>query len=91
VTVGTIAYDPGYSADGTGETIAVQGDITDAVRAYMLTVAPGSEVVLSHIAGIISTWPGVHDATGVLLNGTAFNVAVPLSPPGAPFLNTLTL
>jgi uncharacterized phage protein gp47/JayE len=91
MTVGTISYESGYSADGIGGTIAVRDDITAAVAAYLLTVRPGDEVVLAHAAGIVATWPGVHDATDVELNGAAANVAVALSPPQSPFLNSLTL
>jgi uncharacterized phage protein gp47/JayE len=91
VTVGTISYEAGYSADGAGNTIAVKDDIATAVAAYLQTVRPGSEAVVAHVAGIVATWPGVHDATDVELNGAALNIAVALDPPAAPFLESLTL
>lgn len=91
VAVTAITYESGYSADGTGATIAVQDGINAAIAAYLLTVRPGSEVVLSHVAGIISTWPGVHDATGITINGIAANVPVTLSPPQSPYLQSLVL
>jgi uncharacterized phage protein gp47/JayE len=91
VTVASIVYETGYSADGTGGTVAVQPDIAAAISAYLLTVLPGDETVLARVAGIIATWPGIHDAGGVQLNGAAANVAVSLSPPQAPYLASLAL
>lgn len=88
---GDITYETGYSADGSGGTIAVKPDLEAALAAYLLTVHPGDEVVLAHAAGIVATWPGVHDFTGVTLNTVAANLAVGLDPPQAPILNSLTL
>jgi uncharacterized phage protein gp47/JayE len=90
VVVGSISYESGYSADGAGGTIAVGDDIKAGIAAYMQSVRPGTEAVLAHVAGIIATWPGVHDAGGVTLNAGTTNIAVSLSPPQSPFLNSLT-
>lgn len=91
ITLSTITYEDGYSADGAGNTVAVQPGITAAINNYLLTCPPGGEVVVAHAAGIISTWPGVHDVTGVEVNGSASNLAIGLTPPESPFLSALTL
>lgn len=88
---GTIAYKAGYSADGAGNTIAVHDDIAAAISLYLLTVPPGGTVRVAHVAGIIATWEGVDNVTGVTLNGSGADIAVGLSPPQAPRLGTLTL
>lgn len=91
VATAGITYEDGYSADGAGGTIAVQDDLQDQIAAYFLGVQPGDDVILARVSGIIATWPGVHDFTGVTLNGVAANLAVGLDPPEAPVLNSLTL
>lgn len=90
VAVGAITYAEGYSGDGAGGTVAVGDDIAAAIRAYMQSILPGDSVTLSHVAGLVATWEGVVDATGITLNGAAANVALTLAPPQVAQLGTLT-
>lgn len=85
-----LTYNSGYSWDGSGGTVAVGQLIQAQIIAYLLTVPPGSSVTLSHISGIIATYPGVFDVASVRLNGTAANVSVALSPPKVPVLTSFT-
>lgn len=86
-----VLYEAGYSADGSGNTVALAGPIGAAINAYMITVVAGDDVVLSHVAGIIATYPGVKDATDVQLNGAGANITLTLTPTQAAQLGTLTI
>lgn len=87
---GHLDYELGYSWDGFGNTVAVGPDAQAAIVAYLLTIPPGGEVVLSQVQGLLATTRGVHDVTGLTLNGAAANVAVGLSPPQTPQLVPFT-
>lgn len=75
-TVGAITHDSGYSLDGTAGTVPTRAAIQDAVSSYLNTLPPGSAVVLNAVIRQMMEVPGVHDVTGVTLNGSAANVAV---------------
>lgn len=88
VTVGsTIEFEPGYSLDGAGGTIALRTLITTAVKGYVEAVPSGGEIVRARIVQMIAGVPGVHDVsvtiTGAAGNG---NLVVPASPPQVPVL-----
>jgi uncharacterized phage protein gp47/JayE len=87
VTVaGTVEPEEGYSLDGAGGTIALQGSIEDALASYIDSVESGGEVVLAQVSGRIAGVTGVHDVGGLTLNGAAANLAVAASPPRVPSL-----
>lgn len=91
VVAATVTYQTGYSATGAGSTVALAPQISAAITAYLNTILPGDAIVLSHIAGIIATTPGVHDVTGVELNSGTTNITLTLTPPQSPVLTTLTI
>lgn len=82
----TVETEPGYSLDGLGGTIPLRDAIEAAVAAYIDSVEAGGEVVLAQVLARIASIQGVHDVTGVTLNGVAGNVDVAADPPEAPTL-----
>ena len=88
--IADITYENGYSWDGYGGTIAVGPGVQAQIIAYYLSVAPGSEVVLAHVSGLIATFPGVFDVGGVTIAGAAANLQVGLEPPQVPVLSSFT-
>jgi uncharacterized phage protein gp47/JayE len=87
----TVTYKDGYTADGAGNTVALQTPIAAAMEAYLTTIQPGDKVVISHLNGILATWEGVEDITAATLNGATANITLSLSPPQAAYLETLTI
>lgn len=80
----SIEFERGYTLDGVGGTVALGDEIDAAVRNYVERVEPGGEVVIAKVAGVIVTVPGVHDVSGVRLNGGAANVPVDDDPAQIP-------
>jgi uncharacterized phage protein gp47/JayE len=76
VVTAVLAFESGYSLDGTGGTIALRQTIIDSINSYVGSRPPGEDVMRSKVIGQISLVPGVSDVTGVLLNGVAGNVTV---------------
>lgn len=74
--VGTVIFDAGYSLDGTSGTLAVRDQIDRAIIDYVDALKPGESVILNHVIARFFTAPGVHDVSGVTLNGTASDVLV---------------
>lgn len=87
----TADFEQGYSLDGEGGTIALEGPMKEAVNAYVKTVQSGGEVVLSQVQGRMAVVPGVHDVGDVTINGEAENLAVSDNPPKVPTLVALNL
>lgn len=79
--VATVTWLEGYSATGAGSTIAVGPDLSAAIQAYLLSIPPGGTIRLSHVAGLIATWEGIDNATGVTLNGVAGDIVLGMGPP----------
>lgn len=78
---GKIEFEPGYSLDGAGGTVAMRAQLVEAIRNYIETAEPGSEVVRQKIIGRIASFTGVHDvAANLKLNGTEANVALASAP-----------
>ncbi|HEX7088721.1 MAG TPA: baseplate J/gp47 family protein [Longimicrobiales bacterium] len=86
VVAGTVEFEAGYSWDGYGGTVALGDAITDAVEAYVESVESGGEVVIKQVEGRVTSIPGVHDLSGLTLNGAAVNVPVPANPARVPVL-----
>ena len=84
-------FEPGYSLDGTGGTIALRQPMKDVIAGYLSTVQTGGEVVRQQVAGRIVQLRGVHDMTLPTLNGSAQNIQIPSSPPQRPALGELTV
>lgn len=94
VIAALIEFESGYSLDGTGGTVtlALRDLITDAIVRYIESVGPGEEIVLNQVIGRITSITGVHDVSGVTINGVAANVTVDDDPAQVPQVTTpLTL
>lgn len=89
--VAAIEFESGYSLDGFGGTIALRADIVAALTDYVERVEPGGEIVYERVKGAIVTVPGVHDISGVTVEGGTANVAVDDDPAQVPQLATPTL
>lgn len=72
----TLVLDAGYSLDGTGGTIAVRGDVVQSLSEYIDALRPGDDVILEHAKARLFAVTGVHDVSGVTLNGSAANVVL---------------
>jgi uncharacterized phage protein gp47/JayE len=72
----TLVLDTGYSLDGIGGTIAVRSDIVESLSEYIDSLRPGDDVILEHAKARLFAVTGVHDVSGVTLNGSAANVAL---------------
>lgn len=89
---GEIEFEPGYSLDGAGNTIAMRDDLEVAARDYIDLSEPGGEVVRQKVIGRLVAFDGVKDVSGNLkLNGTKANVALDDDPAEVGELGTLTL
>jgi uncharacterized phage protein gp47/JayE len=73
-----VAFRQGYTLTGTGGTIAIQQDITDAIKSYVDYLPPGQDVYVSKIVDVLVEVDGVDDVllSSVLLNGANTNLAV---------------
>lgn len=71
-----VAFDPGYSLDGTGGTIATRDDISTSLSGYIDNVEVGEDIVLNHVESRFFRVRGVYDVTGTQLNGVAANLTV---------------
>jgi hypothetical protein len=87
----TVEFEPGYSLDGFGGTIARREAIVTALRAYTEAIESGGEVVYEQGKGRIVTVEGVHDVSGVMLNGDVVNLPVDDDPAQAPALADVVL
>jgi uncharacterized phage protein gp47/JayE len=89
----TVEFEPGYTLDGFGGTIALGSLISAAVTAYVESVPPGGEIVRAQVAGRITQIVGVHDLdyASLLLNGVAANVLVDDDPAQSPDVTAATI
>jgi uncharacterized phage protein gp47/JayE len=75
-----VTYEPGYSATGTGGTVALGEQIEEAIADYIRSEPPGGEVVLNKVIGRLTAFVGVHDVSAVKLNTKAENIKLANSP-----------
>lgn len=87
-----IEFEPGYSLDGFGGTVAQRDVLRAALRDYVERVPSGGEIVVAQLAGRLATILGVHDVRIVSLEGVAppVNVQISADPPEAPQLTEPT-
>jgi uncharacterized phage protein gp47/JayE len=78
----TIEFESGFSLDGFGGTWRCARTCSRALREYIERVESGGEVVVSQLAGLIATTPGVHDAAVTSLEGITppVNLAISADP-----------
>lgn len=88
---GKVTLRPGYSLDGHGGTISLQGPLEDVLTRYLLGVEGGSEVIIAQIEGQIVTLEGVEDLAELEVNGHKTNFALTAEPPQVPRLGKLEL
>lgn len=87
-----VEFEDGYSLDGAGGTVAMRDEITAAIREYIETTEPGSEVVRQKVIARIASFAGVHDVGGGLeLNAAEANIALESNPAQVGELGTVTL
>jgi uncharacterized phage protein gp47/JayE len=89
----TIEFESGFSLDGFGGTVALRADLLARLGEYVERVESGGEVVVSQLAGLIATTPGVHDAAVTSLEGITppVNLAISADPAEAPQLGDVVL
>lgn len=87
---GTVEFEPGYSWDGFGGTVALGDPIEESIEAYVESVESGGEVVVKRVEGRVTVVTGVHDVSDLTLNGVAANVAIPADPARVPTLTRPT-
>lgn len=90
--VGMVIPEFGYSLDGVQNTIATRSSILASLSTYLRSLEPGGTVVYEHIQACFFV-PGVHDISGVTVNGTvgqSIELAAGLQPEVA-WLGTVTL
>jgi uncharacterized phage protein gp47/JayE len=87
----TVAFERGYSLDGTTGGAAIRAVIQAAVAGYINAQVPGGVVYYSKVLGAIADLNGVKDVTSVLVNGATSNISLSFNPPQVPTLTTLTL
>lgn len=85
-----VAFETGYSLDGTGGTTALRAALTAVVRDYGDHLDVGASVVKNHIEGQFFRIKGVHDVTVTL---PAADVAIngATTPPEVAKIGTVTL
>jgi uncharacterized phage protein gp47/JayE len=71
-----LVLDEGYSIDGAAGTTDVSATIEDAIRDYIDTLPPGSDVIRNKVIEAIMLVPGVLDLQNLLMNGSAGNLSV---------------
>jgi uncharacterized phage protein gp47/JayE len=76
---GTIEPEPGYSLEGSTNTVALRATIEEAVAAYTDGLQSGEEVVYARVIAEVMNVIGVHDSDLTINGGTA-NVAIPTDP-----------
>lgn len=84
--VAVVEHESGYSLAGGPGSSATREQIELAVDEYVRSVLPGGEVVRSQVSARIVTVEGVHDVSGLTINGVAGDLAVPADPPKSPVL-----
>lgn len=90
--VAKVEFADGYTLDGAGGTVAMRDEITAAVREYIESAEPGSEVVRQKVIGRVASFAGVHDVDGGLtLNGETDNIALGSNPAQVAELGEVTL
>lgn len=78
----TLVMEDGYSIDGAGGMTDLSADVEAAVREYIDTLDPGSDVIRNKVIEAIMLVPGVADLSALTLNGGGGNVVVtPLQVP----------
>jgi uncharacterized phage protein gp47/JayE len=89
----TVEFEPGYSLDGFGGTVARAAEITAALRSYVEAVPAGGEIVVAHLVGQVAGVAGVHDVHIDALEGVtpAVNVTISANPAQVPVLSVPTL
>lgn len=84
VIAADIEFETGYSLEGSSSTLGLRTLIEDAIIRYVEAIGPGEEIVLAQVIGRITSVYGVHDVTGVTINGSAANLTVDDDPAQVP-------
>lgn len=79
--VGTVAFKPGYSLDGTAGTTAQRALIVQALSDYIDSLDVGDDVIYDHVKAQFFRVPGVLTISGVTVNGGTADVALSTNPP----------
>ena len=90
VVAANVDYDAGYSIAGAGGTISIGAEIQAAITAYINSLPPGADVILTKVVAAIVDVEGASDVSTVLLNGSATNVVISGSSVASTSTITLT-
>lgn len=87
--------EPGYSLDGTGNTIAVRSAILASLQTYLQGLRPGDTLVYQHLQAAFFV-TGVHKISSLTVNGGTADILLggltpPTPAPQVPVLGTTTL
>jgi uncharacterized phage protein gp47/JayE len=83
--------EPGYTLDGTGNTIATRQAILASLTNYLQGLAPGSTIVYQHLQAAFFV-TGVHRVTGLTVNGGVADITLGGGlTPQVPSLGAVTL
>lgn len=80
----TVAFEEGYSLDGTAGAVALRTAITAAIAEYLNSLKPGEDVVYHHVRAKIFQIDGVYDVTALTMSitdpvpatGSSVNIAI---------------
>lgn len=88
----TVFFEPGYSLDGSGSTVALRDLIETEVAAYVESRPPGDTITYVKVLSAIGSVTGVRNLASVALNGDVLDISLSSDPPESPILETpLTL
>lgn len=76
VTAATVTHETGYSLDGAGGSIATRELIEDALRQYVNNLQVGDDAIFNHVKAQFFSVEGVHEVTGLTVNGGTANIVI---------------
>jgi uncharacterized phage protein gp47/JayE len=78
--VAEIEFDPGFSLDGAGGTVALRAIIAEAISGYVDMLGSGEDVIYDRVKAAIYSVEGVHKVLTLTVNGGTADIAISTSP-----------
>jgi uncharacterized phage protein gp47/JayE len=88
--VAVVAFEDGYTLDGTDGSIAVRSQIVDQLENYVNNLEPGDDVVFNHVEAQFFKVRGVFDVSGVTVDGGTTDVTITTDQVARLGVSTLT-